>query len=255
MAQRPRVFITGARRGIGRGIAFGFAKAGYDVVINDLTPENEAQETLAGLRDHGAKAVYLQGNIADVKSLPALAENAFAAFGGLDCLVNNAGISVRRRGDILEVTPDSYDEVMGINLRGTFFLTQQIARRMVAATSPHPRSIISLSSANAVLVAPERAEYCLSKTGVAMMTKLYAVRLAEKDIACFEIRPGIIRSDMTAVVKERYDKLIAEGISPTRRWGEPEDIARVAVSLASGNFHFSTGDAYHVDGGLFIHRL
>ena len=129
------------------------------------------------------------------------------------------------------------------------------ARRMVAATSPHPRSIISLSSANAVLVAPDRAEYCLSKTGVSMMTKLYAVRLAEKDIACFEIRPGIIRSDMTAVVKERYDKLIADGIAPTRRWGEPEDIARVAVSLASGNFHFSTGDAYHVDGGLLIHRL
>jgi 3-oxoacyl-[acyl-carrier protein] reductase len=255
MPQHPRVFITGARRGIGQGIAFGFAEAGYDVVINDLVAESEAQEALAGLRERGAKAAYLQGNIADVSALPALAEKAFGTFGGLECLVNNAGISVRKRGDILEVTPESYDEVMGINLRGTFFLTQEIARRMVAAASPHPRSIISLSSANATLVAPERAEYCLSKTGVAMMTKLYAVRLAEKDIACFEIRPGIIRSDMTAVVKERYDKLIAEGISPTRRWGEPEDIARVAVSLASGNFHFSTGDAFHVDGGLFIHRL
>ena len=255
MPQRPRVFITGARRGIGRGIAAGFADAGYDVVINDLAPEGEAKEVLADLRGRGAQAVYLQGNIADVKSLPALAEKAFTAFGGLDCLVNNAGISVRKRGDILDVTPDSYDEVMGVNLRGTFFLTQEIARRMAAATSPHPRSIISLSSANAVLVALDRAEYCLSKTGVSMMTKLYAVRLAEKDIACFEIRPGIIRSDMTAVVKERYDKLIADGIAPTRRWGEPEDIARVAVSLASGNFHFSTGDAFHVDGGLLIHRL
>lgn len=255
MPHRPRVLVTGARRGIGRGIAFGFAKAGYDVVINDLVPENEAQDALAGLRERGAKAAYLQGNIADVTQLPALAEAAFNAFGGLDCLVNNAGISVRKRGDILEVTPESYDEVMGINLRGTFFLTQEIARRMVATTSAHPRSIISLSSANAVMAAPERAEYCLSKTGVAMMTKLYAVRLAEKDIACFEIRPGIIRSDMTAVVKDRYNKLIAEGISPTRRWGEPEDIARVAVLLASGNFHFSTGDAYHVDGGLHIHRL
>jgi len=255
MSHRPRVFVTGARRGIGRGIAFGFAEAGYDVVINDLVPENEAQDALAALRERGAKAAYLQGNIADVTQLPVLAETAFSAFGGLDCLVNNAGISVRKRGDILDVTPESYDEVMGINLRGTFFLTQEIARRMAAATSPHPRSIISLSSANAVMAAPERAEYCLSKTGVAMMTKLYAVRLAEKDIACFEIRPGIIRSDMTAVVKDRYDKLIAEGITPTRRWGEPEDIARVAVSLASGNFHFSTGDAYHVDGGLHIHRL
>jgi 3-oxoacyl-[acyl-carrier protein] reductase len=255
MSQRPRVFVTGARRGIGRGIAFGFAQAGYDVVTNDLAAESEVQEVMAGLRDRGAKAVYLQGNIADLKNLPVLAERAFGAFGGLDCLVNNAGITVRKRGDILEVTPESYDEVMGVNLRGTFFLTQEIARGMAAATSPHPRSIISLSSANAVLVAPDRAEYCLSKTGISMMTKLYAVRLAEKDIACFEIRPGIIRSDMTAVVKERYDKLIADGISPTRRWGEPDDIARVAISLASGNFHFSTGDAYHVDGGLLIHRL
>lgn len=255
MPQRPRVFVTGARRGIGRGIAFGFADAGYDVVINDLAAEAEAQETLAGLRERGAKTAYVQGNIADLKALPALAEKAFGAFGGLECLVNNAGISVRKRGDILEVTPESYDEVMDINLRGTFFLTQHIARRMVASASPHPRSIISLSSANAVLVAPDRAEYCLSKTGVSMMTKLYAVRLADAGIACFEIRPGIIRSDMTAVVKERYDKLIAEGLTPIKRWGEPEDIARVATSLASGNFHFSTGDAYHVDGGLLIHRL
>jgi 3-oxoacyl-[acyl-carrier protein] reductase len=255
MSQRPRVFITGARRGIGRGIAFAFADAGYDVVIADLVAESETQEVLTGLRERGAKAVYLQGNIADLKNLPSLADKAFSAFRGLDCLVNNAGVSVRKRGDILEVTPESYDEVMGINLRGTFFLTQEIARRMVATTSPHPRSIISLSSANAVLVAPDRAEYCLSKVGVSMMTKLYAVRLAEPGIACFEIRPGIIHSDMTAVVKDRYDKLIAEGISPTRRWGEPEDIARVAISLASGNFHFSTGDAYHVDGGLLIHRL
>lgn len=255
MTQRPRVFITGARRGIGRGIAFGFAQAGYDVVINDIVAENEAQEVLAGLHERGAKAIYLQGDIADLKSLPSLAEKAFVAFGGIDCLVNNAGVSVRKRGDMLEVTPESYDEVMGVNLRGPFFLTQEIARRMIAAASPHPRSIINLSSANAVLVAPDRAEYCLSKIGVSMMTKLYAVRLAEQDIACFEIRPGIIHSDMTAVVKDRYDKLIADGISPTRRWGEPEDIARVATSLASGNFHFSTGDAYHVDGGLLIHRL
>lgn len=255
MPQRPRVFITGARRGIGRGIAFGFAEAGYDVVINDLVAETDAQEALAGLRERGAKAAYLQGNIAVVPALPALAEKAFSVFGGLECLVNNAGISVRKRGDILEVTPESYDEVMGINLRGTFFLTQEIARRMVAAASPHPRSIISLSSANATLVAPDRAEYCLSKTGVSMMTKLFAVRLGEANIAAFEIRPGIIRTDMTAVVKDKYDRLINDGLTPTKRWGEPEDIAKVATSLASGNFHFSTGDAFHVDGGLFIHRL
>ncbi len=255
MAQRPRVFVTGARRGIGRGVAFGFAAAGYDVVVNDLAAENEAEETLVGLRERGAKTAYVQGNVSDLKSIPAIAERAFSAFGGLECLVNNAGISVRKRGDILEVTPESYNEVMDVNLRGPFFLTQEIARRMVATASPHPRSIISLSSANATLVAPDRAEYCLSKTGVSMMTKLFAVRLGETGIAVFEIRPGIIRTDMTAVVKDKYDRLINDGLTPVKRWGEPEDIARVATSLASGNFHFSTGDAFHVDGGLFIHRL
>jgi NAD(P)-dependent dehydrogenase (short-subunit alcohol dehydrogenase family) len=255
MPQRPRVFVTGARRGIGRGIAVGFADAGYDVVVNDLVAESEAQETLAGLRERGAKTAYVQGNVSDLKSIPAISEKAFSAFGGLDCLVNNAGISVRKRGDILDVTPESYNEVMDVNLRGPFFLTQEIARRMIGATSPHPRCIISLSSANATLVAPDRAEYCLSKTGVSMMTKLYAVRLGDTGIAVFEIRPGIIRTDMTAVVKDKYDRLINDGLTPVKRWGEPEDIAKVATSLASGNFHFSTGDAFHVDGGLFIHRL
>src|SRR5690349_5208473 len=208
MAQRPRVFVTGARRGIGRGIAFGFAQAGYDVVVNDLVSESEAQETLAGVKERGAKASYVQGNVSDLKAIPAIAEHAFTAFGGLDCLVNNAGISVKKRGDILEVTPESYNEVMDVNLRGPFFLTQEIARRMIGTTSAHPRSIISLSSANATLVAPDRAEYCLSKTGVSMMTKLFAVRLGDANIAVFEIRPGIIRTDMTAVVKDKYDRLI-----------------------------------------------
>jgi NAD(P)-dependent dehydrogenase (short-subunit alcohol dehydrogenase family) len=255
MSARPRVFVTGARRGIGRGIAFGFAEAGYDVVINDLVDDEATKATLAGVRERGTNAQFVLGDIADLDAIQALAERAFAAFGGLECLVNNAGISVKKRGDLLEVTPESYDLVMNVNLRGPFFLTQEIAKRMIAARSDRPRSIISLSSANATLVAPDRAEYCLSKTGVSMMTKLYAVRLAEAGIGVFEIRPGIIRTDMTAVVKEKYDRLIAGGITPIKRWGEPQDIARAAVSLASGNFHFSTGDAVHVDGGLHIHRL
>jgi NAD(P)-dependent dehydrogenase (short-subunit alcohol dehydrogenase family) len=256
MTRRPRVFVTGGRRGIGRGIAYGFAEAGYDVVINDIVEDEAAAETLAGLRQRGASAAFVAGNIADIDNLPALADSAFAAFGGLECLVNNAGISVKKRGDILDVTPESYDELMNVNLRGPFFLTQQVARRMLAATAgEHPRAIISLSSMNAYIAAPERAEYCLSKTGVSMMTKLYALRLADSGIGVFEIRPGIIRTDMTAVVKDRYDKLIDEGLSPIRRWGEPRDIARVAVQLAGGDFHFSTGDAFHVDGGLHIHRL
>lgn len=256
MTQRPRVFITGARRGIGCGIAFAFAEAGYDVVINDIVADNTARAAMDGLRARGANAVFLKGDIADLDGHPGLVDRAIAAFGGLECLVNNAGISVRTRGDILEVTRQSYDEVMSVNLRGPFFLTQEVARRMIAGpATPHPRSIISLSSMNAFVAAPDRAEYCLSKTGVSMMTKLFAIRLAEIGIGVFEIRPGIIRTDMTAVVKDKYDRLIAEGVTPARRWGEPQDIARVAVALASGSFHFSTGDAYHVDGGLHVHRL
>lgn len=256
MSFRPRVFLTGARRGIGRAIAFGFAEAGYDVIVNDIVEDAAAEETLAGLRARGAGTVFLAGDIADLAGHAALAERVYAAFGGMECLVNNAGISVRKRGDLLDVTPDGYDEVMAVNLRGPFFLTQEIARRMLASSSSErPRSIINLSSANAEIVAVERGEYCLSKTAVSMMTKLYALRLAEAGIGVFEIRPGIIRTDMTAVARERYDRLIADGVTPIRRWGEPHDIARVAVALASGQFHFSTGDAFHVDGGLHIHRL
>lgn len=256
MTQRPRVFITGGRRGIGRGIAYGFSEKGYDVVINDIIEDEAAAETLTGIRERGAKAAFIVGNIAAVDQASSLAAKAFDAFGGLECLVNNAGISVKKRGDILDVTPESYDELMAVNLRGPFFLTQEVARRMLSAPAgEHPRSIVSLSSMNAFITAPERAEYCLSKTGVSVMTKLFALRLADSGIGVFEIRPGIIRTDMTAVVKDRYDKLIGEGLSPIKRWGEPHDIARVAVQLAGGDFHFSTGDAFHVDGGLHIHRL
>ena len=256
MSERPRVFITGGRRGIGRGVAYAFAAAGYDVVINDIVRDEAAEETLAGLRQRGAGGAFVEGDIADLAGHAALIEAAWGAFGGIECLFNNAGITSRERGDMLNLTPESYDAVMGINLRGPFFLTQQVARRMVAApTGKHPRSIICISSANATLVAPERADYCLSKTGVSMMTKLFAVRLAETGIAVFEIRPGIIRTDMTAVVREKYDRLIGEGVVPAKRWGEPADIGKAAVALASGSLHYSSGDAIHVDGGLHIHRL
>lgn len=256
MSGRPRVFITGGRRGIGRGVAYGFAEAGYDVVVNDLVRDEAAEETLAGLRQRGAGAAFAEGDIADLAGHAALIEAAWSAFGGIECLFNNAGITSRVRGDMLDLTPESYDAVMGINLRGPFFLTQQVARRMVGAPAgAHPRSIICISSANATLVAPDRADYCLSKTGVSMMTKLFAVRLAEAGVAVFEIRPGIIRTDMTAAVREKYDRVIGEGVVPAKRWGEPADIGAAAVVLASGKLHYSSGDAIHVDGGLHIHRL
>jgi 3-oxoacyl-[acyl-carrier protein] reductase len=252
---RPRVLVTGGRRGIGRGIAFAFAAAGYDVVVNDIVEDDAARETLAGIAERGGRGVFLKANIAEVEGLPSLVDKASAAFGGLECLVNNAGITVHKRGDLLEMTLASYDEVMAVNLRGPFFLTQEIAKRFLGASSNRPRSIVSISSMNAAVVAPDRGEYTLSKTGVSVMTKLFALRLAESGIGVFEIRPGIIRTDMTAPVKERYDTVIGQGIVPMRRWGEPADIGRVAVALASGDFHFSTGDAIDVDGGIHIHRL
>jgi 3-oxoacyl-[acyl-carrier protein] reductase len=253
---RERVLITGGRRGIGRGIAWAFADSGHDVVINDLVEDAAVAETLAGIRERGASGVFLRGDIADLEQHPAVVERAFAAFGGLEVLVNNAGIQVAKRQDMLQTTPESFDALMAINLRGPFFLTQRIAWRWLAEPDPpRARSIINIASVNSAMPATNRAEYCISKTGVSMMTELFAVRLAEAGIGVFEIRPGIIRTDMTAGVHDTYDKLIADGIAPVRRWGEAKDIGRAAVALVRGDFGFSTGSVVHVDGGLHIHRM
>jgi NAD(P)-dependent dehydrogenase (short-subunit alcohol dehydrogenase family) len=259
MAQRtPVALVTGARRGIGRGIALALADAGFDLVLNDVVDDAAMLETLGTVRGRGRRAAFAPGSIADLAGHARLVETAFAAFGTVDCLVNNAGIQVKVRGDLLDVTPESFDEVVGVNLRGTFFLTQAVARRMLAerrtADDP-PRSIVTVSSANARIASPNRAEYCIAKTGLAMTNQLFAIRLAEADIACFEIRPGIIRTDMTAPASERYDRLIAEGFTPIRRWGEPEDVGRTVAALAQRRLPFNTGDAFHVDGGLHIQHF
>jgi 3-oxoacyl-[acyl-carrier protein] reductase len=253
--RRRAVLVTGGRRGIGREIALSFAANGYDIVINDIVDDESVTATCREVCALGPSVDFVRADISDLGAHPALVRRAFEAFGGLDVLVNNAGISVRKRGDMLEVTPESFDELMAVNLRGPFFLTQAIARRWLEEGSASSKTIVNISSANATMVSLNRAEYCLAKTGVAMMTKLYAARLAEAGIGVFEIRPGIIRTDMTAVAKERYDAAIADGITPIRRWGEPRDVGAAAVALASGAFSFSTGDAIHVDGGLHIQRL
>ncbi len=253
---RPRVLVTGGRRGIGRAIAWAFADNGYDVVVNDLVQDIATAETMAGLTSRGVRGAFLQGSVAELERHGELVQRAFDAFGGLEVLVNNAGISVKKRQDMLDVPPESFDALIDTNLRGPFFLTQAIARRWLATPPPrHRRSIINIASVNSKIVSIERAEYCIAKTGVSMMTELYAVRLAEAGIGVFEIRPGIIRTDMTAVVKSRYDRLIEAGVSPVRRWGEPEEIGKVAAALARGEFHFSTGSAIYVDGGMHIHRV
>ena len=254
-ARAPIAFVTGARRGIGRGIAHALADAGFDVVVNDLVDDAATRETLAAIGAKGRRAAFVQGSIAELPAHAKLVEAAFSAFGTVDCLVNNAGIQVKVRGDLLDVTPESFDEILAVNLRGTFFLTQAVAKRMLAerrSSGDPPRSIVTISSANARLVSLNRAEYCFAKTGLAMMSQLFALRLAEADVTCYEVRPGVIRTDMTAVARDRYDKLIAEGLTPIRRWGEPEDVGRTVAALAQRSLPFNTGDAFHVDGGLHI---
>jgi len=254
MGTRPAALVTGARRGIGRGIAVALAARGFDVVVSDIAADG-AEETLAAVRAHGVDAAFVPGDVADVAAHDGFAGRCWEAFGGVECLVNNAGVSVKVRGDLLETDLADFDRVMAINLRGPFFLTIALARRMQGATPRGPRSVVNIASANATIVSPDRAAYGLSKTAVSMMTRMFAVRLAELGIAVHEIRPGIIRTDMTAVRKERYDALIAEGISPIARWGEPADIGRAVAALASGDLPFTTGDAFHIDGGLHIHKL
>jgi len=254
-ARAPIAFVTGARRGIGRGIAYALADAGFDVVVNDVLDDAATRETLETIGAKGRRAAFVQGSIAELPAHSTLIAAAFAAFGTVDCLVNNAGIQVKVRGDLLDVTPASFDEILAVNLRGTFFLTQAVAKRMLTerrSTGDPPRSIVTISSVNARLVSLNRAEYCFAKTGLAMMSQLFALRLAEADVACFEVRPGVIRTDMTAAAKDRYEKLIAEGLTPIRRWGEPEDVGRTVAALAQRLLPFNTGDAFHVDGGLHI---
>ena len=256
--QRRVALVTGAGRGIGRAIALALASNGFQVVANDLNGD-ELGETVAAVRDRGAQGEPLIGDIADVDGTDALLDRASAAFGVPTCLVNNAGISVAKRGDMLEATPESFDRLISVNLRGPFFLTQKLARRMLedrAAADRTDRAIITISSANAFAASPERAEYCLSKSALAMMTSLYALRLAEAGIGVYEIRPGVIRTAMTAVARERYDARYARGdFTPINRWGEPDEVGRAAAMLAGGHLPFSTGDVIHVDGGLHIARL
>ena len=248
--------VTGGNRGMGRGIVVALARRGFDIVFVDVAQTEDGALTRQQAERDGARVAFVAADIADLAQHPRIVDSAYAHGGRLDLLVNNAGVSVARRGDMLEVTPESFDRVMDINLRGTFFLAQAAARRMVAdPPSALPRAIVTVSSANAVMASIDRAEYCLSKAALSMLVKLLAVRLAEAGIASYEIRPGVIRTDMTRVATEKYDRLIAEGLSPMPRWGEPEDVGRAVAALATGDFPFVTGEAIHVDGGLHIQRL
>ena len=258
MSRPPVALVTGARRGIGRGIAWELAAQGFDIVVNDVADDAAMRESVDGIVARDRRAVGVVHDVADVAGHAAFVDRCFAAFGTIDCLVNNAGVSVKVRGDLLDVTPESFDRVLGINLRGTFFMMQAVARRMVAeqrGPADPPRSMVTISSANVRTLGPNRAEYCISKTGLAMTTQLFAHRLAEHDIMCYEIRPGIIRTDMTAGAAARYDSLIKEGLTPIRRWGEPSDVGATVAALARRLLPFNTGDSFNVDGGLHMKVL
>lgn len=253
---RPVAAVTGGRRGIGRACALALARDGFDVVVVDLELESAAEATLAEIEGVGAGARFLCGDVADLAGHDDLAEAVFDAFGRLDCLVSNAGVSVLSRGDLLDISAESFDRVVAVNLRGTFFLAQAVARRMVAAPAHGPaRSLIFVTSANAAAASVERGEYCMAKAGASMMARLFALRLAPHGICVHEVRPGVIRTDMTAPATAKYDRLFAEGLAPIARWGEPDDVGRAVAALASGAFAYATGDAVHVDGGMHIERF
>ncbi len=250
--------VTGGSRGIGLGIAIHLAKSGFDLAINGIRPEGAVGDALNQLKSLGSDVLYCQGNIAMTNERKKIIQDIKDRFGRLNVLVNNAGIAPRERRDILDATEEIFDEVLSTNLKGNYFLTQDAANWMIAQKKAAPQfegCIINVSSISATVASTNRGEYCISKAGISMATQLFAVRLGEFNIPVFEVRPGIIDTDMTAGAKEKYDKLIANGLTVQNRWGYPDDVGQAVAALASGAFRFSTGQVVMVDGGLTIPRL
>ena len=259
--------ITGASRGIGRGIALELAKIGYDLVVNYATNSAAAEQTAVQCVSIAKSAGRLirietcQGDIAKAKDRKQLLDRTKTKFGRLDLLVNNAGVAPQVRADILEVTEENLDRLFAINVKGPYFLTQLAARWMIEQGAPGSQSsairpkIVVISSISAYTASINRGDYCLTKAALSMLTPLYAARLAEHGINVYEIRPGVMATDMTAPVKEKYDKLIEEGLTPIKRWGMPQDVGKAVAAIALDLFPFSTGEVINVDGGFHIRRL
>ena len=246
--------VTGARRGIGKAIALALADDGFDVAVADVVASDELQAVANAISGKGVASFAIAADIARIETHAALLDAVTTALGPLTTLINNAGVSVLSRGDLLDVTPESFDRCINVNTRGTFFLTQEFARRLRDSVTPCHRSIVTVTSANATAVSIARGEYCISKAGASMMSKLFASRLSDEDIGVYEIQPGFIETDMTAPAKARYDKLIAEGLTVIKRFGTPEDVAKIAVTLAKGLLPYTVGQAIMVDGGLMTVR-
>jgi len=250
--------ITGGSRGIGFGVATQLAMNGFDIAINGTRSDADVEDAVKKLKDFGNDVIYCRGSISSTAGRENVLDEVNKHYGALHVLVNNAGIAPNVRNDILEATEESFDEVIGVNLKGTYFLTQRAAKWMIEQKKKEETfrgCIINISSMSATVASVNRGEYCISKAGLSMATQLFAVRLGEFDIPVFEVRPGIIRTDMTAGVKEKYDKLISEGLCVQQRWGEPGDVGKIVSSLVNGSFSYSTGQVIMVDGGLTIPRL
>ena len=254
-------FITGGSRGIGLGIAEYLAKAGFDLAINGVRSEELVSDVITHLEQWGGKVIYCQGDIASSDSRKEMLEKIKVHLGALHVLVNNAGVAPKQRNDILEATEESFDYVVSTNLKGTYFLTQSVANWMIQQKHELTDSeefnycIINVSSISATVASVNRGEYCISKAGLSMTTQLFATRLGEFNIPVYEVRPGIIKTDMTAGVIDKYNKLIEEGLCVQKRWGYPDDIGKAVAALAKGDFPYSTGQVFMIDGGMTIARL
>jgi NAD(P)-dependent dehydrogenase (short-subunit alcohol dehydrogenase family) len=255
---RRVALVTGGTRGIGLGIARCLAAEGWALAVNGRREDEPVGPALEALHALGAEAVYLRADLADSASRATLVPRTLEAFGRIDALVNNAGITSPGRLDFLDAREDNFDLVIATNLKAPYFLGQAAAKAMIAQREAHPEfrgRIVNVSSINATVVTVNRGDYGMSKAGLAMATKIMAVRLAPFGIDCFEVRPGLILTDMTMPVKEKYDRLIADGLTLERRWGMPEDIGRVVAAALRGDLPYSTGQVLVVDGGFTIRTL
>ena len=258
MTSQLVALVTGSSRGIGRAIALELATRGFSVAVNYFRSGEGAEEVVRQIQANGGRAVAVQGDVGDADCRQSMVDATVESLGQLDVLVNNAGITSPGRKDLLEATEESWDTVFDTNLKGPFFLAQRCANEMIRCREAGLLTegvIVNVSSISAYAVSTNRADYCMAKSAMEMMTWLLASRLAEESIRVYEVCPGIIASDMTAPVKGKYDQLIADGLYPIKRWGQPEDVARVVAAVLGDDFAFSTGERLNVDGGFHIRRL
>lgn len=261
MADRPVSLVTGAGRGIGRGIAVELAGLGHAVAINYAGNRTAAEECLRLVCQAGGEGMIVRADVSSAADRKRLARETLDRYGRIDLLVNNAGVAPAVRADLLEATEESFDRLLDINLKGPYFLTQLVARRMIEqvkrgeTSAVGPPRIVTITSISAYTASVNRGDYCVAKAGLSMMTALFAARLAEFGINVYEVRPGVIATDMTEGVKEKYDRLIEQGVWPIRRWGQPEDIGRAVAAIARGDLPFSTGEVINVDGGFHLRTL